>query len=97
MALQGVKEMMCTEAEQATDQVGVGIVETKYFTFAFPPDTFLLESGERLGPITIAYETYGSLNRDKSNAILICHAFSGDAHAAGLHQGDDNPGWWDKS
>jgi homoserine O-acetyltransferase len=85
---------MCTEAEQSTDQAGVGIVETKYFTFAFPPDTFLLESGDRLGPITIAYETYGSLNRDKSNAILICHAFSGDAHAAGFHQGDDNPGWW---
>ncbi|MGD0885939.1 MAG: homoserine O-acetyltransferase [Thermodesulfovibrionales bacterium] len=86
--------MMCTEAEQATDQVCIGIVETEYFTFAFPPDTFLLESGERIGPITIAYETYGSLNRDKSNAILICHALSGDAHAAGFHHGDDKPGWW---
>ncbi len=85
---------MCTEAEQTTDQAGVGIVKTEHFTFAFPPDTFLLESGERLGPVTIAYETYGSLNRDKSNAILICHALSGDAHAAGFHQGDDKPGWW---
>jgi len=41
-----------------------------------------LDSGEALGPITLAYETYGSLNEDKSNAILIEHALSGDAHAA---------------
>jgi homoserine O-acetyltransferase len=86
--------MMCTEAELTSNQSGVGIVKTEYFTFAFQPDTFLLESGERLGPVTIAYETYGSMNRDKSNAILICHALSGDAHAAGFHQGDDKPGWW---
>jgi homoserine O-acetyltransferase len=47
-----------------------------------------LESGEKLGPLTIAYETYGKLNKDKSNAILILHAFSGDAHVAG------EDGWW---
>jgi homoserine O-acetyltransferase len=73
----------------------VGIVETKQFTFAAPPQEMVLESGERLGPITLAYETYGQLDQDKSNAILVVHALSGDAHAAGLHQGDNTPGWWD--
>jgi homoserine O-acetyltransferase len=70
-------------------------VETKYFTFANPPDELVLESGEKLGPITLAYETYGELNRQKSNAILVLHALSGDAHAAGFRTGDTAPGWWD--
>lgn len=70
-------------------------VETKYFTFANPPNELALESGEKLGPITLAYETYGKLNEQKSNAVLILHALSGDAHAAGFHEGDKNPGWWD--
>jgi len=70
-------------------------VETKYFTFASKPGEFVLESKERLSPVTIAYETYGTLNKDKSNAILILHALSGDAHAAGFHKGEDKPGWWD--
>jgi homoserine O-acetyltransferase len=65
------------------------IVETQYFTFAEPPNELLLESGECLGPITLAYETYGTLNAEKSNAILVVHAFTGDAHAAGYHAGDD--------
>ena len=73
----------------------IGIVETKYFTFANPPNELTLESGEKLGPITLAYETYGKLNEEKSNAILVLHALSGDAHAAGFHEGDKNPGWWD--
>ncbi|MEO0292736.1 MAG: homoserine O-acetyltransferase [candidate division WOR-3 bacterium] len=73
----------------------IGIVETKYYTFAHPPKKLRLESGERLGPITVAYETYGTLNKEKSNAILITHAFSGDAHVAGYHKGDKKPGWWD--
>ena len=74
---------------------GLGLVETKYFTFANPPDEFILESGEKLGPVTLAYETYGTLNSDKSNAILILHALTGNAHVAGFHQGDKDPGWWD--
>ncbi len=73
----------------------IGIVETKYFTFAAPPHEMVLESGERLGPITLAYETYGQLDKDKSNAILVAHALSGDAHAAGLHHEEKTPGWWD--
>jgi homoserine O-acetyltransferase len=74
---------------------GLGLVETKYFTFANPPDELILESGEKLGPVTLAYETYGTLNSDKSNAILILHALTGNAHVAGFHQGDKDPGWWD--
>ena len=72
-----------------------GIVETKYLTFAQPPEDLALESGEKLGPITLAYETNGSLNEGRTNAILLFHALSGDALAAGYHQGDDSPGWWD--
>jgi len=74
----------------------VGIVQTKYYTFAHPPDELVLESGEKLGPITIAYETYGQLNQKKSNAVLILHALSGDAHVAGYNSPNDKkPGWWD--
>jgi homoserine O-acetyltransferase len=72
-----------------------GVVETKSFTFA-EEEPFCLESGAFLSPVTIAYETYGSLNADCSNAILICHALSGSAHAAGYHcEEDAKPGWWD--
>jgi len=70
-------------------------VETQYYTFAHPPNELVLESGEKLGPITLAYETYGELNKDRTNAILILHALSGDAHVAGYHKGDRKPGWWD--
>lgn len=66
------------------------VVETQYFTF----EGLSLSSGGKLSPVTLAYETYGTLNNDKSNAILILHAFSGDAHAAMLHEGTENPGWW---
>jgi len=71
----------------------VGIVETKYFHAESP---FILESEAILDELTIAYETYGSLNREKDNAVLICHALSGDAHAAGYHKGDEKPGWWEE-
>ncbi len=78
-----------------TENIGsVGTVETEYYTFDNPA-RLTLESGEQLEPITLAYETYGKLNQQKSNAILVLHALSGDAHAVGFHKGDKHPGWWD--
>ncbi len=76
----------------------VGIVEKQYYTFAEPPGEMTLESGARLGPITLAYETYGEFNARRDNCILLAHAFSGDSHAAGHYSSDskeDKPGWWD--
>ncbi len=63
--------------------------ENQTYTFGHPPAELILESGEKLGPITLAYETYGELNAEKSNALLMLHALSGDAHAAGTN------GWWE--
>ncbi|AEG18020.1 homoserine O-acetyltransferase MetX [Methanobacterium paludis] len=70
----------------------IGIVETQYYNLS---DDLLLEGGNKLKKATIAYETYGKLNKEKSNAILVCHALSGDAHVAGWHEGDKKPGWWE--
>jgi homoserine O-acetyltransferase len=66
-----------------------------YYTFAEGPYPFETENGRTLSPVTLAYETYGVLNSDRSNAVLILHALTGDAHAAGFHEGDKDPGWWD--
>ena len=74
----------------------VGLVKTKFFNFAEKPNELILSNGIKLGPITIAYQTYGELNSKKSNAILVFHALSGDSHAAGYNSPDDTkPGWWD--
>ncbi len=54
-----------------------------------------LESGRILEPFDITYETYGELNEDKTNVVLVCHALSGSHHAAGQYEGDRKPGWWD--
>jgi homoserine O-acetyltransferase len=78
---------------QAKSQ-GLRIVETRCYTFA-QEASFVTEGRGSLSPVTVAYETYGELNADKTNAILILHALTGDAHAAGFHKGDKSPGWWD--
>jgi homoserine O-acetyltransferase len=70
----------------------IGIVRSMNYEI---PGPFELESGKILYGVRIEYEVYGKMNVDRSNAILICHALTGDAHAAGFHQGDRKPGWWD--
>ncbi len=70
----------------------------RFFTFAEPPQQIALECGVHFGPITLAYETWGTLNPDKDNAILVLHAFSGNTHVASHEEPDDaarTPGWWE--
>ncbi|HND63426.1 MAG TPA: homoserine O-acetyltransferase, partial [Elusimicrobiota bacterium] len=74
---------------------GVGLVETKFFTFGSLQEPMRLSSGQTLGPVTVAYETYGRLDDQKTNAILLLHALTGDAHVAGFHEGEPKPGWWE--
>ncbi|MBQ4124068.1 homoserine O-acetyltransferase [bacterium] len=69
------------------------IVKTEYYKI---DKKITFESGVEFGPITVAYETYGKLNDAKDNAILVIHALTGDAHAAGYHsENDKKAGWWD--
>lgn len=71
----------------------VGVVTPRDFVCDQP---FTFKSGQMLPGFTLRYETYGRLNDDGDNAILICHALSGDHHCAGRHHADDRkPGWWD--
>lgn len=79
----------------ATDPAptSVGLVQRQYLTWTSP---LTLESGRALAPLTLAFETYGRLSPARDNAILLLHALSGDAHAAGRHSlTDRKPGWWD--
>ena len=71
----------------------LGVIEPQLYRHA---EAFLLQNGEQLHGYELVFETYGTLNAEKSNAILICHALSGHHHAAGFHALDDaKPGWWD--
>ncbi len=71
----------------------VGLVKTRFMTIK---RSLELDCGRSLSEFTLAYETYGELNAQRSNALLICHALSGDQHAAGYHSTEDRkPGWWD--
>ncbi len=85
-----------TAPQYKTDTSGsVGTVVGQSVTFE---DKVLeLKAGGTLSPVTVAYETYGELSQERDNAILVCHALSGDAHAAGYHgtRADEKAGWWD--
>jgi homoserine O-acetyltransferase len=88
--------------EESIPDVGprsVGLVETKTTTLFAPPNELKLANSRRLGPITVAYETYGTLSPQRDNATFVCHALTGDAHAAGFRSKEDlaarKAGWWD--
>ena len=94
---------MSTELiEESLPDVGsrsVGIVQTQSATLFAPPNPLVLTNSRSLGPITVAYETYGQLSPRRDNAIFVCHALTGDAHAAGYRSKEDlaarKAGWWD--
>jgi homoserine O-acetyltransferase len=70
----------------------VGVVAPRDFVYSQP---FAFKSGQVLPGFTLRYETYGELSATRDNAVLICHALSGDHHCAGVHSPEDRkPGWW---
>ena len=78
---------------EPTPEDSVGLVTPQVFRHR---DSFALASGDTLPQFDLVYETYGALNESRSNAVLICHALSGNHHAAGFHAGEEGkPGWWD--
>jgi homoserine O-acetyltransferase len=80
-----------------TAQLAPSTGESGGGTWRFPESQPLrLDSGATLAPLEIAYKTYGKLNADKSNAILVCHALTGDQHAASIHPMTGKPGWWNR-
>ena len=81
--------------DRIEDETSVGIVQTQIARL-FEAPGLMLEGGSRLGPINVAFETYGELTPEKDNAIFVCHALTGDAHVAGKHSADSRKsGWWD--
>jgi homoserine O-acetyltransferase len=79
-----------------TERHSIGRVEPQHYVFGSQEAPLVLDSGRSLGPVELVYETYGAPNEGRTNAILICHALSGDAHAAGFHDPHDKRvGWWD--
>lgn len=83
-------------SEKGKSRVVDAMIEGGGRSIEFGPDRPLrLDSGADLSPLTIAYQTYGVLNEARSNAVLICHALTGDQHAANIHPVTGKPGWWD--
>ena len=78
-----------------SDAAAADAPDTYCGTMRFPAArTLRLDSGARLAPLEIAYNTYGRLNAERSNAVLVCHALTGDQHVASIHPTTGKPGWW---
>ncbi|WP_428241530.1 homoserine O-succinyltransferase MetX [Gynuella sp.] len=76
-----------------SDSVGLVSPQRAHFSEPLP-----LRCGREISEYELVFETYGELNKDRSNAVLICHALSGNHHAAGFHSPEDTkPGWWDSA
>ncbi|MFB5082848.1 homoserine O-acetyltransferase MetX [Symbiobacterium thermophilum] len=76
--------------------VPILLTQRRYARVATPENPLVLESGQRLTDVTLCYEVFGRLNPAGDNAILVCHALTGDSHVAGRYRPDDpKPGWWD--
>lgn len=75
---------------------GLGEVKTESVVCFTEEEPLVLESGAALGPVEVAYETYGELSEARDNAVFVCHALTGDAHAAGHHGDSERRGWWDR-
>lgn len=73
----------------------LGHVETQQAVVASADDPLVLRGGGVLSHVEVAYETYGTLSPGRDNVVFVCHALTGDAHAAGLHLGGKGRGWWD--
>lgn len=86
---------MSRRPQLGPDEHPLGIVETQQAELFTPSAPLRLADGSLLPNVTVSYETYGTLNAARDNAIYICHALTGDAHVAGWHEGDKHPGWWD--
>lgn len=83
-------------ARSSTQQgASVGLVEPQSAVLSTQANPFALSYGEALPFVEVAYETYGELSAAKDNAILVCHALTGSAHAAGVHHDGEVPGWWE--
>ncbi|MBX3436094.1 MAG: homoserine O-acetyltransferase [Planctomycetaceae bacterium] len=85
-----------TASASIVDVKEPGMVARKSVTLFSEESPLTLASGKTLGPISVAYQTYGALSPRRDNAVYVCHALTGDAHVAGRHHPQDRkPGWWD--
>lgn len=78
-----------------TPPSSVGRTTTERVLLYTEEDPLVLASGRELGPVEVAYETYGKLSPQRDNVVFVCHALTGDAHAAGYRDDASKPGWWD--
>lgn len=82
-------------SDTTDSRASLGLVETQHVRLFDAENPLVLASGSTIPEVDVAFETYGTLSPERDNAVFICHALTGDAHAAGYHEGDRRPGWWD--